>query len=475
MSYSQQEILARRLFARGLGRATPLAESFAMGRDPELAIAIAPIRIVTEEQVQAIAFGHIGAPPQILTRMDPLSRDVSDLIPFAQFMAQTGAAIAAGARARLWLPHQNAIDTLDLLGRRYITNQQAPQIVRELGRVCRAYGAQMNYAGQPLVACALEQLIDHFVTGQSPAEDRHLGSMLTWIYPPQDGDVYAAASAAALLPASGILPNAPGYMHDARVEALRRLAKNTRNETERRAAHAEMDRLLAMAAQREWDLLQRARAALLALPQTGPADAECMAEAHSRMSYHLGANGAFNVVRPHAVSMEMKRREAHETAAQRRAWRDDTLRRAAAARRGRVLQGEILSIGAYRRGGPRPIIEIATTQDTLRLRENDKLTPLDRDFDLGAELAAIGVGRQPEERIVRVRVTNGFKYLNSFSVGDMVAWETAKVDLLRRETEMSTFIAQRAPWPLHGEPPADAPSALPAGDHVATANALLLP
>ena len=193
------------------------------------------------------------------------------------------------------------------------------------------------------------------------------------------------------------------------------------------------------------------------------------------MSYHLGANGAFSVVQPHAVSMEMKRREAHETAAQRRAWRDDPLRRAAAARRGRVLQGEILSIGAYRRGAPRPIIEIATDQETLRLRTNDKLTPLDCDFDLGAELAEIVVGRRPEERIVRLRVTNGFKYLNAFSVGDQVAWETAKVDLIIRETQMSTFIAQRAPWPLHGEPPPDAPSALAAGDHVAAANALLLP
>lgn len=474
MSYSQQEIVAKRVFARGAGRAIPLARSFSMGADPDLTIGVCTIKIVTEEQVQAIAFGPIDQPPQILTRLDPLSRDVSDLTPFAQFMVTTGAAISAGANVRLWTAHEAGMETIDLLGRRYVNNSEAPQIVRDMGRVCRAFGAQLQYSGQPIIACALEQLLKHFVSGQSPAEDRHLASLVTWVNPPRGQDVFEATSAAALLPASGILPNIPGRMDDARVEVLRRVAKNTRDPAQRAAAHAEMHNLLAAAAQREWDLMVRARNSLLALPDTAPADADVVGEAQDRLTYHLGG-GAFSVVQPHAVSLELKRREANDAATAQRAWRDDPMRRAAAVRRGRVLEGEILSIGAYTRGGPRPIMEIATRQPIVRLRQNDKITPLDQTFSMEAEVAGFGVGRHADERIVRVRIIAGFKYMSAFTIGAITAWEGAAVNLIIRETQMSQHIAQRAPWPLTGAPPHDAGSPIAAGDLVAAANALLRP
>jgi hypothetical protein len=84
--YSQQELIAKRLLAFGKGRAQRLAESFLIGADPDFAFGIVPIKIVTEEHVQAIAYGRLDQPPAIVARHEPLGRDVSDLLPFADWL-----------------------------------------------------------------------------------------------------------------------------------------------------------------------------------------------------------------------------------------------------------------------------------------------------------------------------------------------------------------------------------------------------
>ena len=68
-----------RIAARQHGRAIPIRRLSSLSPDPLTTIGIATIKIVTEEQVQAIAFGRIGSNPHILVRLDPISRDVSDL------------------------------------------------------------------------------------------------------------------------------------------------------------------------------------------------------------------------------------------------------------------------------------------------------------------------------------------------------------------------------------------------------------
>jgi hypothetical protein len=474
MSYSQAELVARRIVAYGACRATPLARAFAQGADPDLSIGVAIIKIVTEEQIQAIAFGPIDEPPQVIARLDPLSRDVSDLAPFATFMANVGSQAVGGADVRLWTPHQSAMEAIDLLGHRYATNKEAPAIVNSMGVVCRAFGAQLRHAGQPIVACAHEQLIAHFVSGQSAAEDRHLAAFLAWIESNGDPNVFDLARVEALLPASGILPNTPAMKHDSRVEVLRRIAKNAKYDIERDAARAEMRHLLEAAVLREWGIMQRARAALVTLPDTSLPDAGASGEAHERLRYHLGG-GAFRAAQPHAIALELKRLEKADGAAAQRGWRSDPMRRDAAVRRGRIIQGEIVSVEIYTRG-TRPLIEISTRQPIVRFRIGAELSPLDLPFNIAGEIESMGVGATDDERIIGIRVTGGMTFTNqAFSVGDVCAWEAKDVDLIIRETQMSKHIAQRAPWVLSGAAPADSASTLPAGDLVQAANALVKP
>src|SRR5690348_17871175 len=114
------EQAATRVLARHLGRAIPIRATSSVGSDPEITIGIATIKIVTEEQVQAIAFGRLDAKPDVIVRLDPISRDVADLVPFATFLgANADAAAALDGSFRVWIPHASALETLDVLGHRY--------------------------------------------------------------------------------------------------------------------------------------------------------------------------------------------------------------------------------------------------------------------------------------------------------------------------------------------------------------------
>jgi hypothetical protein len=472
MSYSQQELVARRLSCLANGRAAALASSLSIGTDPGMSVGICTIKIVTEEQVQAIGYGSVDQPPNVLCRMDPLSRDVADLLPFAQWLGGIATEAARGSDVRLWVPHKSALECIDVLGHRYASNREAPEAVQRMGRICRAFGNQLFYFDQPMVACAHELLITHFVTGQSPAEDRHMGSLLTWIEPPVGADLREAATAASLLPASGILPNIPGAMHDEIVEAARREAKRTRDSDVRNAAHARIRILLTTAVQREWELMVRARRILLGLPSTQAVPRDAMDQANGRLRYHLGG-GAFRVVQPHAVSLELKKQEAAKTRAERLGWRNDPMRRNAAVRRGRLLMGTITSLDPYRRRGPRPVVEISTNQPVLRFRQGDKLKLLDVTFNVNAKILGIAVGINEGERVVRLRVIDGVKCVGRLQAGTVVTWENAPVDLLPREAQMSTHIRDRAPWLTGGNPPADAGNRIDSADLVQAANALV--
>ena len=75
--------IAARLLAWHLGGAVTIHETSSLAPDPEFAFGIAPIRIVSEQQLQSVAFGLLGSEPLILTRWNPMSRESGDLEPFA--------------------------------------------------------------------------------------------------------------------------------------------------------------------------------------------------------------------------------------------------------------------------------------------------------------------------------------------------------------------------------------------------------
>jgi hypothetical protein len=112
-----------RLLARRLGRAVPIRTSSGMSGDPRTTLGIATIKIVTEEQLQAVAYGLVDAEPEVILRLNPIGRDVTDLIPFARFMDRTATAASMdGGALRVWVPHSATIEALDILGHRYWRN-----------------------------------------------------------------------------------------------------------------------------------------------------------------------------------------------------------------------------------------------------------------------------------------------------------------------------------------------------------------
>jgi hypothetical protein len=176
------EDLVSRVMASRQGRAVRVRSTSAITRDPAHAIGIATIRVVTEDQVQAIAYGSLHKAPSIIPRLLPLSRDTTDLEPFAQWLVDhVRRVVGGGLPLRVWIPHGKTLETLEILGRRYEKNPHASPLLKEAARYCRIMAEEARYAGQQTVAVAVDTLLLHVVTGQMPIEDRHLGAVLAWV------------------------------------------------------------------------------------------------------------------------------------------------------------------------------------------------------------------------------------------------------------------------------------------------------
>lgn len=451
---SPLEEAATRAVARHLGRAIPVRATSALSSDPEITVGIATIKIVTEEQVQAIAFGRLGAEPQVIVRLDPLSRDVADLTPFATFLGATvDAAMAHGGDLRVWIPHASALETLDVLGHRYWRNQTAPTEIKRMGEICRIIAHEAIMPGQQLVANASDLLRAHAITGQTPIEDGHLGASLAW-FDPAILDPLTEARARIRLPASGVLANVPGRQDDDQVDRLRKVAKNSSGRA-RTAAQQEIARILRAAVIREWGMLVTARNAFigLALPPAGLGD--LVKRSRDHVSYAL-ANGHFPARQAHRVAIEFDEMEAGQQLAEQAALKNDPSWRDQAHRSGSVIRGTIAEVDQPRRGFKPCFIAIDTAQSIVRTRRDDQIELVGTNVK--------GVIRRIETRAghgtrLRVEITNGVRSHAVLTLGAPVE----VIDQGFGYTRFQTFnlVRDREPWLFFG----DAPPVLPAGAH----------
>lgn len=356
-----------KLLARINGQPTPVRSTYAIVPDPPRVIGIATIKVVTEDHVQAIAYGQVDGPPQIATRVHPLGRDTSDIQGFAEWLcAQVDAAQADGAGIRVWVPHEKTIDTLAVLGRRYQRNASASAELRQAAVICRALVAEARQADQQLVAVGRSVLLEHASTGQSAVEDAHAGSVLAWFETTDPNAVVAAARAAARLPAAGVLPNAPGNMDDAEVERLRAEWKRA-TPAVRRSLETRISLLLSRAVTDEWILMQRLRTALWRL-SLEPACPTIYSRDLSRFFRHLSLN-AFTPVNLVPTASMLNEREFALTAKEEADLFGDPVARAKARAGGKVLTGRVSIQQAVPNRNPCFAI-IETEQTELRLRQD---------------------------------------------------------------------------------------------------------
>lgn len=363
-----------RVLARSQGRAIPIRTSRDMSSDPQVTFGVATIKIVTEEQIQAIAFGPLDLPPQVIIRFDPLGRDVADLTPFATFLeGATAQALASGTAPRIWIPHEGTLEAIDILGHRYWRNNSAPPQIVRMGELCRIIAREATMPGQQLVANATTLLQSHIITGLAPIEEGHLGAILAWF----DNTIVNPVEESReriRIPASGVLPNTPDHPYDDQVDRLRRDAKSATGSSRARL-HGEMDRILRTAVLREWDLMVAARIAFLglALPETALTD--LVEDTQQRVRYAL-ENGFFPARAPDKLAIELGGVEAAIEKADHAALEGDPFVREQAIRAGAVVRGTVTDVRQAVAGGKPCNIDLDSDQGAIRFRLDDKVRVL---------------------------------------------------------------------------------------------------
>lgn len=427
-----------RFFARQTGRAIPIRTSSGLSPDPAGAIGIATLKIVTEEHIQAIAFGRLDSEPQVVVRLDPLGRDASDLLPFANFLNSTvDRALASREPLRIWIPHSITLEALDVMGHRYWRNENAPDEVRRMGETCRVIAHEAAIPGQQLVADVTARLQDHCVTGMAPIEEGHLHAILAWL-DPAVADPLLEARERIRLPASGILPNTPDYPIDDRIDRLRKEAKNS---TGRRGdiLREEIGETLRHWVLREWSLLTEGRNAFqsLGLPAAG-LTALCK-ESTDRVAYELG-NGFYPARAPHRLVKELAVHEASQGKAESAALEHDLELRDQAVRIGGVVRGAVSEVRQPERNRHPCHLIIESDQNVIRLRLDDKIKVIG---GLTGIVRSIDVSASGGTRI-SIEVSTGVKNTRLLTIG-------AHVELMRDAYGFVNFAAlkearERQPW-----------------------------
>ncbi|WP_078843127.1 hypothetical protein [Streptomyces albus] len=369
----------------------------------------------------------------------------------------------------------------------------APPRVPLLGRWLTHYGERSRVPGSSLLLPMTGLLSRHWTTGQSGAEDQHLGALLGWIDPPEgltgaeaalraeverdgDGLLLCPPAGPATDPAfdNKRLAPAMGRYDRARSEAAaaaeagapRRLRDARRDVT---AAEEEIRALVESQLRPTWDALWRGVDLLRELPPGGR-----VADRWKRDRWSYTAHRD----RVRAGEPPQPKRDDAVTAAQKLATRetaqaqldaqealDDPLVMAARRLAGEAFAGEVAAVEmAYsegRRPMPRPLVTVRT-DDLPHLAERTKVY---RALPDGRSQPGEFVERRPEG--VVVRLTGGMgrgKVPDEGSVpepGDRVCW-TLFEHAPRGGPDLPD--PERTPW-THGGPPVvpDAGGPAPAG------------
>lgn len=444
----------QRMMARVENRAIAIRGGASFAMDPDQTIGIATIKIVTEEQVQAIAYGPLDAPPAIIVRRNPLSRDVSDLMPFATYLRDWADRVSlAGGEGRVWTPHADAIDTIDILGHRYGYNDKAPEAVRRMGQVCRILAHEARFPGQQVVADAKQLLSEHAITGLSPAEEGHLGALLVW-HDQSFPDKLQASRDAIRIPASGVLVNTPDIPDDEIVERCRRLIK-TGTDEERAAAIIEMEEILEKTVRREWDLMVAARDAYLslALPTTGLSDL-------TKRSFRRLGNaidfGFYPARAPERIALELEDMNAGAALEEVATLEADPILRDRAAHEGRAFVGTVTDIDQVKPNKNPCTLFVTSSQPVIRLRVSDRVQ------FAGSNVKGIVRSIRAAEgskTCVEIKLTVGVKTKSVVSRGASVCVIKSAYANVRHSVFRE--VKARQPWAFYGSAPPTLPASLP--------------
>jgi len=261
-------LAAARLLASKRERSVPIADCYDVRVDPSGVFAIVPMRVVGEEVIQAVGYGDINVQPNIVVEHQALSRRTAFLEPFGEALNDYLTRTVEEDFPRIYIPHPAALEVLTILAARYERSGLNPNpnprvqgpspVITRLGYQCRLLKDIYHMPGQQIVVVMTEAIRRHFVSGQIPPKDGHLGALTIWLDPPAGLDTQRIADRSALdFPAAAMLPRP----HDDAVEKnLHRIRKST-DPLEQQRLQSEIENMQRLAVQSEWTLLQNAHVA----------------------------------------------------------------------------------------------------------------------------------------------------------------------------------------------------------------------
>jgi hypothetical protein len=310
------------------------------------------------------------------------------------------------------------VKLLDILGHRYARNPNASETIRRMGTNCRILAELVRFTGQQIIVVAADILRQHVATGQSPAEDAHLGTVLAWVDPVQDKDPADVAAQRALEPASPLL----FHKDDKRVESLRKHAKSRKPSAD--FAKAEIDRILVRGVMHLWKLLTDARRAFWSLGLSIN-DRDSLVKESLQDLEEISFRRGVVPVNPHTLA---KLHDGYEDALDATEYADvvdDPIIRDRLKRTGNVFTAEVIAVHQPIANTAPCHLKLRTKQNVLRLRREMRITSLGRNAKLKVACIVRGIESDPTDvhtTLVDVEVTTGKQRSRRPNVGDVIDW-----------------------------------------------------
>ncbi|MEU7482930.1 hypothetical protein [Streptomyces sp. NPDC042319] len=343
------------------------------------------------------------------------------------------------------------------------TPHPAPPHVPLLGRWLTHFGERARVPGSSLLLPMTGLLARHWATGQSPAEDQHLGALLAWIDPPEgESGQDAALRAETARDAAGQLRCPPaGPATDPAFDNGLLAPAIGRYDAGVPGAREEFDALVAGVLRPTWDAVWHTADLLRALPE-GARVADRWKRDRWSYTAHRDRVRAGEPPQPRlddavTAAQKLASRETAQGQLDAQEALDDPLVMAGRRLTGEAMEGEVteveMAMSEGKRPMPRPLVTLRTG-DRPQLEERAKLyRPLDGGKTQTAEFVAY-VPEQPGTLVVRL--TGGMgrgKTPEPGSVpekGDRVCW-TLFEHAPRGGPELPD--PEDTPW-THGGPPA---------------------
>jgi hypothetical protein len=446
--------VAARLMAYQRGRAIRISSHIQIAIRPD-AMVLCPIAMAGEDAtVHILAVGRIGKQPEILCVPDPRFRD-DQYILLEQLGAKVESYIAecraANTYPQLWVSSGAAVSHLDILADhlRYVASQR----VKRLGELLTYFAHRFPVKGQQALQAATVALRTHFVTGQQPSEDEHLGALLAWIDPPKGRNVLVSVTQAEQEP-MGVHTD-PLFDRDVLVPLVEAYNTARRNGASASAlsyrANGIRDALMPMVL-RIFKATQESIAILCRLglpPLPGLSDAE-QHETKEFAYFMAGRDAGFNIPlqdRPKAAAFQLVARLNAEQNLEAAVMLGDEVGRASGRLNGRILVGEVADPTSVRVAPRRFEMRFAvwTSQHGLRVRRGDNLFWQN---DPRLEVLVVDVRRQGATTRVLMQILRGSRAVGLPSAGtimtfvsDLPDWERIIRDRNQLQKRLSI-----APW-----------------------------